>query len=124
MYNLATRRRGLIAQLKMPQLFCHELKFIRHPAKLGKRTGFHLLHEIAPVNFHRCLADADVARNLFAETTPSDVDHDFTLTGSKGFEALPKGPQRMFVLAPCTIASNAHMNRLHEFLRTKRLRQE
>jgi hypothetical protein len=42
------------------RLVWHQLEFVGHSAKLGKRTGLHLLHRPAAVHLHRIFGDADI----------------------------------------------------------------
>src|SRR5271168_2404193 len=77
-----TEEVGRDAGLGALWLLRHELESIDHSAELGKRTGVHLPHRPAAVDFHRGFRNADIAGNLFAKATAGDVNHDFAFPGA------------------------------------------
>ena len=73
------------ALLNALRTFRNELEFIGHSAEFGKRAGLHLSHEAAAVYFYRRLSNADIAGNLFAQTTPADLSHDLLFARGESF---------------------------------------
>jgi hypothetical protein len=64
------------------RLLRHQLELVGHSAELGKRTGVHLPHRPAAVNFHRGFGNADIAGNLFAKATLARGDCHIALGAS------------------------------------------
>ena len=106
------------------RLIRYQLELINDSAKLGKGTDVHLPHRPAAMDFHRCLRDTDIARDLLAETTLHDLYQNLPLAGAKQPEALLESGQGIFALPPGTIAREAEQNGIKEFLITKRLRKK
>jgi hypothetical protein len=75
-------QQGTVAGLDRLQLVRYKLELVRHSAELGKRTGLHLPHCSASMDFYRRLGDADIAGNLFAEAAARDLNHDLALPGT------------------------------------------
>ena len=65
-----------------------ELEDIRHSTELGKRTGFHLSHQVGAMHLHGGFGDADIVSNLLVKKTSRDPNYDLTLARAKGFETL------------------------------------
>ena len=63
-----------------------------HSHQLGKRSGTHLLHDLAAMNLDRDLADAQLGRGLFVEKAAHDQRQDLALArrqATKGADATP-----------------------------------
>ena len=60
----------------------------------------HLPHRLLRGNLYRGFGDADMAGNLLAKATPSDVKHDFALPGAQRADTLPEMGQGFFIPAP------------------------
>ena len=56
--------------------------------QLGKRSGLHLLHDLAALNLERDLADAELGRSLLVEKTAHDQRQHLPLAGRQGRKAL------------------------------------
>src|ERR1700677_3040003 len=108
----------------MLRTFGHQLELLGHSTEFGKRSGVHLPHRSAAVDFHSGFGDTDFVGDLFAEATPRDLNHDLALPRTKRSEALPEGGRSLFILSPSAITRKAELNRFEQLLIPKRLCQE
>jgi len=102
----------------------YQIEAVRHPAELGKRTRLHLPHQVSAMHLHRGFGDADIIGDLFVQATGRNVEHDFTLSGAERAETLPERGQCPFTLSTGTIASEAGLDGVKQFLITERLCEE
>src|SRR5258705_825452 len=58
--------------IRRPRLLDRYLERTGHSYQVGDRSGAHLLHDLAPMNLHRDLADAQLGRGLLLEKAAHD----------------------------------------------------
>src|SRR5580692_804509 len=66
---------GGMSNSEVPWIVREQLELVGHPAELGKRTGLHLSHRPAAMNFYRSLGNSHIAGNLLAEAAAYDLKH-------------------------------------------------
>src|SRR5580658_6008743 len=76
------------------------------------------------MDFHRGLADPDIACDLLVETPLCDVKHDLALPGCQRLEPLFQRSQRIFVFTTYTVARKTALNRVEQVLILERFRKE
>jgi len=115
---------NLYADLTVRGLFRRELQLVGHPGQVRQRSGLHLSHDLAAMNFYSGLADADVVRDLLVEAASHDQGHNLTLAGGEGLEARPQRGDCLFVLQPRAISLEAQLDRVQQVLIAERFCQE
>src|SRR5258705_5781858 len=58
--------------IRRPPVLDRDLERPGHSYQVGDRFGAHLLHDLAPMNLHRDLADAQLGRGLLVEKAAHD----------------------------------------------------
>src|SRR5262249_16797212 len=76
------------------------------------------------MHLYRGFGDADISGDLLAEAAARDLDHDLAFARGQRLEILLERPQISFLLAASTIAGEAHLDGVEEFLVAEWLRQE
>ena len=71
------------------------------------------------MHLHRGYGDANIVGNLFVKATGHDMEHDFTLAGTKTFETLLQPSQSSITLPSSAIASKSGLDGLNEVLITE-----
>src|SRR4029077_10896002 len=84
-----------------------KVQSVGYARQFGKRSGLHLVHHVAAVDFHGDLANAQVRRNLLVESSRHDVRHALALARAQGREPLPQRSDHLFVVEPGAIARQA-----------------
>ena len=100
-------------------LFWCQLERIRHSAEFGKRTGLHLPHQVGAMHLYRGFGDADIVGNLLVEAAGRNVDHDLALAGAERRETLLERSQCPVSFPTDTIAREAGLHSIKEFLITE-----
>jgi hypothetical protein len=118
------RKKERHADSGMLRLFRRQLELVGHAAEFGQRTGIHFPHRSTAMHLHRGFGDADIAGDLFAETTAHDLDHDLALSGAQRIETIPQGVQSLFILAPSAITREAELDGVEKLLIPEGLGQE
>ena len=72
------------------------------------------------MHFYCGFGNADIVGNLFVKATGHDMEHDFTLAGTKTFETLLQPSQSSITLPSSAIASKSGLDGLNEVLISKR----
>src|SRR5580692_1674659 len=76
------------------------------------------------MNFHRGLADPDIARDLLVETALCDLNHDLALARCQRLESLFQRSQRVFMFTTYTVARKTELNCVKQILVLERFRKE
>jgi len=76
------------------------------------------------MHFYCGFGNADIVGNLFVKATGHDMEHDFTLAGTKSFETLLQPSQSSITLPSSAIASKSGLDGLNEVLISKRFSQK
>src|SRR6202035_3180440 len=115
---------NLYAGLAALRCFRREVQLVDHPRQVRQRSGLHLSHDLAAVDFYSDLADADVVGDLFVKAAGHHQGHYLTLAGGEGLEARPQRGDRRFILQPRAISREAQLDRVQQVLIAERLGQE
>ena len=76
------------------------------------------------MHFYCGFCNADIVGSLFVKATGHDMEHDFTLAGTKTFETLLQPSQSSITLPSSAIASKSGLDGLNEVLISKRFSQK
>src|SRR5262245_3190272 len=98
------------------RLIRYQVELVSHSAELGKRTGFHFLHQLAAVNFDCGNRNPEIKGNLLAKPPTRDLNEDLTLSRAQRGKTLLEIRQRVLILPPCTIARQTKLNGVNEIL--------
>ena len=78
----------MLGSLRAPRVGHRYLEHPGHSYQLGKRSRFHLLHDVPAMYLERDLADAQLGRGLFVEKAAHDQRKDLAFPWRQGRKAL------------------------------------
>jgi hypothetical protein len=92
--------------------------------KVSGGCSTHLFHELATVDFDRCLASSNFGRYLFVEPTGDNQMQDLPFARCQGFKTFPQNGNFCLSLAAFAVLFQADVNGVQQVLITERLGQE
>src|SRR5271155_4554302 len=92
---------------------------IRHPHEVGQRSRAHLAHDVAAMDLHGDLADAEFRRNLLVHQAGRHESHDLLLARRQRFEVSLDIVDGAVLLAPRAITLERDAYGVEQFLVAK-----
>src|SRR5882672_5123931 len=97
---------------------------VRHSHELGQRSRVHLPHDLATVNLHRHLAQAQFRCDLLVGSPDDNKRHDLPLALGKSSEAFAQLGKAHRLAAPFPVTLDRRVNCIEQILIMKRLAEE
>ena len=105
------------------RFFRRAVQLVGNPGQVRGRSGLHLSHQLAAMDFNRDLADANVLSYLLVDAAGHHRCHHLTLARRES-RARPQLGDRLFVRQPGTISRDPQLDRVQQVLITERLGQK
>ena len=98
--------------------------FISHPDQVSEGARAHLSHELAAMDFHRCLTSSNFAGYLFVGPTRNNQRQHFPFARCQRFKAFPQGGNFGFLRTSGPVSVHRSLNGIQQILITERLGKE